>query len=160
MKSPYRIAQEIGVSPQAVYKRLTPEFIRQLNNHIKRNEKGKYLLDEEAEKAVKALFNAVEQLDQQTDEQPLLNQLNSENAFLRQRVEALEEELTTERTHSRAQSDKITELAAEMARLANNAQQLHMGDMIIPQLTDGRADPAEPDAQPGFFARIFKRRKG
>ena len=126
MKSPYQIAKEIKVSPQAVYKKLTDEFNNQFNDHIQRTEKGKYLLDEVAEQALKELFNQVVQpVQQQTIEpvqQSLLNQLNTENSFLRARIEALEDELKTERTHSREQTDKLSDLAAQLAELTRNNQ--------------------------------------
>ena len=126
MKSPYQIAKEINVSPQAVYKKLTDEFNNQFNSHIQRTVKGKYLLDEVAEQALKNLFNQVVQPAQQQNiesvEQLLLNQLNVENSFLRARIEALEEELKTERTHSREQTDKLSDLAAQLAELTRNNQ--------------------------------------
>ncbi|MDR2903323.1 MAG: hypothetical protein LBU77_02270, partial [Clostridiales bacterium] len=57
-------------------------------------------------------------------QQPLLNQLNAENGFLRTRVEVLEEELKLERTHSREQADKLSDLAAQLAELTRNNQVL------------------------------------
>lgn len=125
-KSPYKIAKELGVSPQAVYKKITEEFINELNNHIQHNEEGKYLLDDVAEKELKKMFSPVEQpvkqpIDEQVN-QPLLNQLMSENNFLRQRIELLETDLRTEREHSREQSDKI-------AVLADQAQKLQLANM-------------------------------
>jgi len=126
MKSPYQIAKEINVSPQAVYKRLTDEFNNQFNNHIQRTDKGKYLLDTIAEHGLIELFNQViqpvQQLTIEPIEQPLLNQLNSENIFLRSRIEVLENELKTERVHSRMQIDKLSDLATQLAELSRNHQ--------------------------------------
>ncbi|MCL2593377.1 MAG: hypothetical protein FWD82_08455 [Defluviitaleaceae bacterium] len=126
MKSPYKISQEIGVSPQAVYKKLTNEFINKFNNHMQRKEKGKYLLDEVAEKALKELFNQIVQPVQQENieqiQQPLLNQLNSENMFLKARIEMLEQELKTERAHGRTQADKLSDLATRISELTHNNQ--------------------------------------
>jgi hypothetical protein len=60
MKSAYKIAKEIGITPQAIYKRLTPEFIQAQQPHV--NEKdGKTLFDEYAEQDIKRMFNRVEQ---------------------------------------------------------------------------------------------------
>jgi|GEM_PF-3163675 len=161
MKSPYQIAKELKVSPQAVYKRMTDEFNNQYEDHIERAQSGKYKLDAVAEEALKELFNQVKQPLQQHDMQPieqptqsLVNQLNTENEFLRVRVEELEAELKVERAHSRGQFDKITELAENLAKLANNAQQLHGAD-IIPRLSDGGAADAEATNKPSFFARLF-----
>jgi hypothetical protein len=50
--------------------------------------------------------------------------LENENSFLRSRVEALEAELGSERAHSRAQTDKLSDLAAQLAELTHNNQVL------------------------------------
>ena len=112
------------MSPQAVYKKLTDEFINQFNNHIQRTTEGKYLLNEVAETALKELFNQVVQPHQQVQQQPLLNQFKIENSFLRDRVEALEQELATERAHSREQTDKLFKLATQLSDLTKNNQLL------------------------------------
>jgi len=121
MKSPYQIAKELNVTPQAVYKRITDEFNNQFNNHIQRKSDGRYLLDPVAERAIKELFNQTIELVVQPTiepvEQQLLNQLNSENAFLRERIERLEEELNIERAHGR-------EIAERLAQIVENEQKL------------------------------------
>ena len=164
MKSPYKIAREIGVSPQAVYKKLTKEFINKLNNHIQRKESGKYLLDDVAERVLKELFNQtiqpVEQPKIESVEQPLLNQLNSENSFLRQRVESLEKELKIEREHGREQADKLSNLANQLAELSRNNQILLGAEQsrTIPILSNP-SQPEEPPPSPkSFWSKIFKRK--
>ena len=60
MKSAYRIAKEIGVTPQAIYKRLTPDFKAQLAEHIvKKN--NITLFDDIAEQQIKQAFNKIDQ---------------------------------------------------------------------------------------------------
>ena len=60
MKSAYRIAKEIGVTPQAIYKRLTPDFKAKLANHIvKKN--NITLFDDIAEQQIRQAFNKVDQ---------------------------------------------------------------------------------------------------
>jgi ribosomal protein S13 len=54
MKTAYQIAKEIGVSPQAVYKKITPEVLNRFNNVVQRGKKR--FFDEEAEKAIKSMF--------------------------------------------------------------------------------------------------------
>jgi len=275
VKSPYQIAKELNVSPQAVYKRMTDEFTNQFTNHIQRTEKGKYKLDEVAEQGLKELFNRVVQpinlieqpidqfqqsedtfslykhtvpngkvyigitslkpytrwgggsgykqnedfykditefgwdniehtilangLDMRTAEieenrlilecesydpekgynkqfkllnyirmveqqkDPLLNQLNTENDFLRSRVEALENELKTERTHSREQTGKLSDLAAQLAELTRNNQVLLGAEQSRTNpalLMGGESAPLHNEEQQppkGFFQRFFKR---
>lgn len=130
MKSPYKISKEIGVSPQAVYKKLDSQFIKQYATHIQRGSNGKYLLDVDAEMALKGLFDQVEQPVQQSIEQSvvqlvdqqLYNQLKDENNFLRKRIEDLEHYLETERLHNREQSSKVIDLANQLTELTRNNQ--------------------------------------
>ena len=178
MKSPYQIAREIGVTPQAVYKKLTNEFTNSLKDHIQRLENGKYLLDETAERTLKLLFNQVEHKIEQSDnnqvgqiEQPLLNrlnsQLNSENSFLRTRVESLEEELKTERIHARQQSDKLSDLAAQLAELTRNnqillgAEQSRTNPALLVDDESSRqpAQSEESGRKKGFLGGVFGRRR-
>jgi len=165
MKSPYQIAKELNVSPQAIYKRLTNEFNNQFNNHIQRTQKGRYLLDPVAEQGLRDLFNIVQQPVQQSPiepvVQPLLNQLNSENEFLRHRIDVLEQELKVEREHSREQTDRLTNLAAKLAALTENSQVLLGAEQsrTNPVLLNGTT-PDEPISPPkNFFIRLFERKK-
>ena len=169
MKSPYQISKELGVSPQAVYKRMTDEFNNQFNNHIQRTSKGKYKLDAVAELALRSLFNQVQQPEfnsciepvQQPKEevqQPLLNQLNSENTFLRSRVETLEEELKTERNHNRAQSDRLADLADQLVELNRNNQILLGSEQNRTNHTLAVADGEGAHKKTGFFTRFFSKR--
>jgi myosin heavy subunit len=152
------------VSPQAVYKKLTKEFINKLDNHIQLKESGKYLLDDVAERDLKELFNQtiqpVEQLKIESVEQPLLNQLNSENSFLRQRVEGLEQELKIEREHGREQSDKLSNLASQLAELSRNNQILLGAEQsrTIPILSNPTQPEEPPPPQKSFWSKIFKRK--
>ena len=150
MKTPYKIAKEIGVTPQAVYNKLTPEFIIPLNNHIQRNEKGKYSLDAVAEGKLKGLFNLLVQPIEQSNElveQALLNQLNSEIAFLRKQVEI--------------QSKQISELTIALENTTSSlqaSQALHAGSMK--QLVSGSTSSVQPEqteeATRSFIQRLFK----
>jgi hypothetical protein len=179
MKTPYQIAKELKVSPQAVYKRLTDEFINQVGYHIQRTEKGRYLLDEFAEQKLKNLFGQVQQPSlNQFDplykiEQSLLNQLHTENAFLRARVEGLEVELRTERAHSRGQTDKLSDLAAQLAELTRNNQillgaeqsrtnpgLLAGGERVQDEAQDDRRESTQPVKKRGLWGLFKKSNKG
>jgi hypothetical protein len=150
MKTPYKIAKEIGVTPQAVYNKLTPEFTTLLSNHIQRNEKGKYSLDAVAEGKLKGLFNLLVQPIEQTIEpveQALLNQLNSENAFLRKQVEI--------------QAKQISELTTALENTTSSlqaSQALHAGSMK--QLVSGSTSSVQPEpteaTTKSFIQRLFK----
>jgi len=103
MKTPYQIAKELNVSPQAVYKKLTPAFLSQHIKNIevvvqntKNGEKNSYRLNAAAEEAVKKLFNLAQQQFNEKVEYFLVNQLNSENAYLRQKLDEMTALLRTE----------------------------------------------------------------
>lgn len=166
MKSPYQVAKELNIKPQTVYKRLTSEFITEFANHITSAKGNKYMLDDVAEAALKALFIPSvipgEQAENKPDIPPDISQVISENAFLRDRVIALEGEIHTERVHSRSQADKMAALAADMAELTRNNQIL-LG--MTQKQTEQGLDVAPPGPQPteeqtprpGLLKRLFAR---
>jgi len=133
MKSPYKIAKELGISHQAVYKRLTADFIAKLHNHVVQLNKGKLQLDAVAEAELKNLFNKVAQPvvqpDMQQVEQPVVQPLSNQKTdeeviFLREQIKTLQNELTQERQHSRDQAERVTSLADRLAQLNENQQKL------------------------------------
>ena len=81
MKSLNAIAKEIGVSPQAVYKKVSTGLLNQLNIEFKLVRGGIRLNDAGVE-AVKALFVS-------TVEQPVEQPLNNEIEYLRSQNEML-----------------------------------------------------------------------
>ena len=149
MKSAYQIAKEIGVSYQAVYKRLTPELMDRLSDHVQQRKKKKYF-DEYAEAAIKAIYKPVNERTRQADEpvnertrqadESLFNrlsiQLHGEIEYLRRINDELRDELKVEREHSR-------EIALQVAKLTQNNQILLA---------------VEKEKKTGFFSR-FRRRK-
>lgn len=129
MKSPYKIAKELEVSPQSVYQKIE-RIQEQLNSHIQRNGK-KILIDEEGEALLKSTFlNTVEQVIEQAVEQgieqdlfnQLNKQLNTQNEYLRKQNELLMQELSKEREHSRQQAESLSELSEKLAELTKNGQ--------------------------------------
>jgi len=136
MKSPYKLSQELSVTPQAVYKKIK-QLNNELNVHIKK-EKGKILLDEEAERILRNSFSEVQQSVQQPVDEQLINQsgefnnqFNSEIEFLREQNKnlqeqnkSLQEELNTERNHSRDVTNKLIELTSNSQELTRNSQLL------------------------------------
>jgi len=136
MKSPYKLSQELSVTPQAVYKKIK-QLNNELNVHIKK-EKGKILLNEEAERILRNSFLEVQQSVQQPVDEQLINQsgefsnqFNSEIKFLREQNKnlqeqnkSLQEELNTERNHSRDVTNKLIELTSNSQELTRNSQLL------------------------------------
>ena len=209
MKTISQIAKEIGVSRQAVYKKIKKEPLSTSLQQFTVNKNNIVYIDVEGVKLIKSVFSkntlstmstrTVNQIDiklptsdnevnREVDNlnptksvylendmstwlteslQTQIKNLIDVNNNLTDQNKDLREQLNKEREHSRDQSDKITELAQQMAKLANNAQQLHAGD-IMPRLTnDGYTqideiqkalEPDQPSQEKkGFFKSIFKR---
>jgi len=132
-KSAYQIAKEVGVTPQALYKRLTNTVLNQLADHMQRGEgkqKG-YRFDEEGERAIKALFG-VDDTIQPTIEpdiqpfgehvgqpvgEPLYNIMQGQLDFLRSQNDMLQHR-NTELTN------QLVELTKNMVELTRNNQLL------------------------------------
>jgi len=121
MKTPYAIAKELNVSPQAVYKKLTPSFLSQQGENIetvvydtKSGKKSKYRLNATAEQVLKQTFGAVVQSVDELVDEKLLNQLNSEITFLRSQVENLTAALRHEQM-SHSETRKMLTLPAATA---------------------------------------------
>jgi predicted DNA binding protein len=99
MKSVTQIAREIGISPQAIYKRFksNPEILSELAPHITR--KGGMKFDVEGEQALKLIFQGlltVGKVDnlvksEKATNNQLLNRLNNEVEFLRSQLAAANE---------------------------------------------------------------------
>lgn len=159
MKTIAEIASEIGVSRQAVYKKIKQEPLSSSLRAFSVNRDNVTYIEPGGEKLIKSAFGhtthsskakhsnvSIPQGDSLSTQfiaslQGQINTLTEQNRDLR-------EQLNLERQHSRVQSDKITELATDMARLTNNAQQLHGGD-IMQRLTDRSVDADQEDAAPG-----------
>jgi hypothetical protein len=174
MKSAYKIAKEIGITSQAVYKRMTPEFLAQFEGHIfQGSEKSKRILfDEIGEQVLKAAFKKGEQQpDQPADRvdqpanrvNPLISQLQTENQYLRKAVTNLSDELKIEREHGRSQAVKLSALMDRYSKITEN-QQILLGreqGLNNPNLLlDGAQDKTAVSQKTvmekvGFWHRLF-----
>ena len=153
MKTIAEIASEIGVSRQAVYKKIKQEPLSSSLRAFSVNRDNVTYIETGGEKLIKSAFGKVTHLNVSTNpgdsiSTQFIASLQEQINTLTEQNQDLREQLNLERQHSRAQADKITELATDMARLANNAQQLHGGD-IMQRLTDKSVDADQEDAAPG-----------
>lgn len=174
MKTIAEIASEIGVSRQAVYKKIKQEPLLSSLRPFTVNRDNVTYIESDGEKLIKLAFGKVTHLNVSTNpgdsiSTQFIASLQGQINTLTEQNKDLREQLNQERQHSRAQADKITELATDMARLANNAQQLHGGD-IMQRLTDRSVDADQQDAapgaaeesqeqKPGFFKKIFRKKE-
>ena len=176
MKSPYKLAQELSITPQAVYKKIK-QLDEELTSYIKK-ENGKILLNDDAERILRNSFLEVEQPVQQPVDELLNNQsdefnnqfareikfLQEQNLLLQSQNHSLQDELKIEREHSREITNRLIELTVNSQELTRNSQVLlkQEQDKNILMLSDERPPPNEPqqeDTKKTFFQRLFKNKK-
>lgn len=182
-KTAAAIAAEIGVSRQAVYKRLKNDnrLSTELTKFTFTVHKSVYYT-EEGEKLIKAAFagdsinqnvNRVNQSVNRNDNQvDNGSQSNSDRAelieSLHKRLEDKDKELDVLREQLKQKDSQITELQEQAARLTQAldntvmaltaAQALHAADKQQQLLTDTAADDTEPSRKPSFWERLRNRR--
>jgi hypothetical protein len=185
MKSPYKIAQELAVSPQSVYQKIE-RMKEELNPYIQRNGK-KILIAEQGEILLKSTFlntveqvtiQPVEQIEQATIqpvEQDLFNQLNTKNEYLQKQNELLLQELIRERQetskereqnqiaiekereHSRQQAERLAELSDKLAELTKNSQILLLKQEQEKMLL--LSDERPQENKKSLWQKLFKNKK-
>lgn len=157
-KSPYRLSQEWNISSTAIYKKLKL-LDNELKPHIKK-ENNKILLNAEAERILKESFSdvlqpvlqpIVEPLENQLDNQfdKLYNKFDSEIEFLREQTRLLQEqnkslqdELIKEREYSRTQTDRLADQSDRITNLAEQLAELNRNNQLLLGAEQSRTNPA------------------
>lgn len=173
MKTVYQIANEIGKSPQAVYKRLRNELnkgsISQLFNLVQMDEQGKIKpLDEKAEKAVKKLYNFVEQPVVEPDQQPLNNQVQQPNnnpdllasviETLQEQLKAKDEQIKTKDEQIKAKDEQISTLSKliENTQVLLKTEQEKSSPSLLAEA--GSGSEQQPAQKRSFIDKILRRK--
>jgi len=116
MKTISQFASEMGVSVQTIYRQL---------NRVKQ-ETGVCLTEKINKIAHITESGEIALKERLTDVKQALNNVKQEESdeivFLREQNKTLLKDLETERTHSREQADKLSDLAAQLAELTRNNQ--------------------------------------
>ena len=163
-KTVKEIAEEIGVSKQAVFKKIKREPLSTSLQGLMTTVDGRLMVSVDGEKLIKQAFlrcepsTADNQLTVEVDglvDEPstkkeenggvvdgqnrLYEILERELQAKNEQIAALQAELSKERQHSREQAERI-------AVLADQAQRLQLAQMQPQQIESG-ADPEEPEPQ-------------
>ena len=145
-KTTKEIAEEIGVSKQAVFKKMKREPLSTGLQGLTTTVDGRLIVSVDGEKLIKQAFSRCEpsttdnQLTVEVDGQNRLYEiLERELQAKNEQIVALQAELSKERQHSREQAERI-------AVLADQAQRLQLAQMQPQQIEDCVA-PAEPERQ-------------
>lgn len=132
------LAKDLNMSTQAIYKKINKSMKNELTPYIKEIDGQKFIDD----KGITIIKNGLQPVDNQgkvvanlntdneksdskivaTSLQPVDNQTDLE--FYKKQLELLQDELKTEREHSRQQADRIADLAEKLAELTRNSQVL------------------------------------
>lgn len=138
-----KYAKESEVSVQTIYRRLNSVKQKGYDGLTEKKsgilyitEKGVHILNDELNE-VKQVFNSVKHAE------------SEEIIYLREQNTALQEELSKEREHSRAQSEMLAELAKQLAELSRNNQ-------ILLGAEQSRSNPALLPKKKGIL-NIFKK---
>lgn len=173
-----QIANEIGVSRQAVwYKIKNKKFAEEIKKHSHRMGK-KFFIDELGVQIIKNAFaqdmcnTKTNDRDDTTQSQSTienydinfennkhvfnvlssqLTAMNKHNEELIREINQLSKELSKEREHSRILADKLAELAT-------NAQKLHAGDIVVPRL-ENKSEEENETKHKNIFGMLFRRKK-
>ena len=150
-----QIAEELGVSKQAVHQKRKSKGLETALQPFTTTIDGTVYISPEGETILKQAFikpetptpstvndNGFTPVDGHVDgsEHQLYAILKAELEAKNKLIEQLQTDLAEERKHSREQADKL-------AQLADQAQKLHAGT-IKTQLPPGEEQPAEVDAEP------------
>lgn len=168
-----QIAEELGVSKQAVHQKRKSKALETALQSFTTTIDGTVYISVEGETLLKQAFqkpekpapstvndNSFTPVDGYVDgsEHPLYAILKAELEAKNKLIEQLQQDLAEERKHSREQANKL-------ALLADQAQRLHAGT-IQTQLPSGEELPTEVEGEPttteqkknvGFFGRLFGR---
>lgn len=168
-----QIAAEIGVSKQAIHKKIKQEPLSTSLRKLTSTRGNAVVVSVDGAKLIKQAFadtntstssiksttklvDEVVEIDNQNVNQ-LTNILQAQVEILTEQNKDLREQLNEEREHSRVQADQIIELAQNLAQLAQNAQKLHAGDIVIPHLSNGEEDASKEKL--GIIKRLFGKKK-
>ena len=149
MKTVKQVAADLGVSRQAVYKRLSTMQSTLLST----DDKGVTLINADGEAFLRAELSTKQTTKQSTE--------LSSDSTVDTLVSILQKELEIKNEQIRELNARLAESNAALVaaqQSAHAAQALHAGTMQK-QLTGGGTDQAEPDAPAKkFFTRIFGRK--
>lgn len=139
-------AERVGVSQQAIYKQLN----NKLKKYIKVVENKKFL-------HISALDEYIKPQENSTDEQQLLNMLQTNLKVLQEQL-SVKDRLIEELTQQAKEKDMII---ADMSKSLLIVQEERKADkfLMVKEKLEEPTEPVEPDEEPpkGFFSRFFRK---
>lgn len=161
------IAEEIGVSKQAIFKKIKREPLSTSLQGFTTTVDGRLMVSVDGEKLIKQAFmkgevsitdnqltitvdgssTKLEEKSAEVDGQNALYEiLKMELQAKNEQIDALQAELSAERQHSRELAEKIAELAEKVVVLTDQSQKLQLAQMS-PQLSAEQKQEAEKEPE-------------
>jgi len=177
MKTVAEIARELGVSKQAVHKKIKQEPLKTrlqglavtIDNSLRFDIEGKNLIksafgrNELSTALTKQIDNSTILIDESTNKlgepskvnvEPsteIVQILKDEISLLISQNEELRQQLNDERAHNRELTEKMLPLIEQAQKITENAQTLHAMENVRPQLTNGK--------EKSLWKRLFSKGK-
>jgi len=174
MKTITQIAEEIGVSRQAVYNKIKKEPLSSTLQSFMSKVDSTLHFDINGEKLIKSAFekehlSSITVNDVDSTVKLLITTLQDQVTTLTTQNEDLRQQLSEERTDNREQlqkkdvyikelTEKITDLTERLAVLFENSQQLQKNQQLL-EVQNIIYDDVETENKKGFFKKIFKKSK-
>ena len=144
MKTIKQIAEELGVSTQAIYKKINKTMQSDLQPFVE-VVSGKTLM---ADSGVEIIRKSLQPVDNGL--QSVANCADVE--FYKQQIEFLQAELKAEREYSRKQGEELAALSKDLARLTEN------GQILLREQNLKSLAPSESE-KVSWWSRLFRREK-
>ena len=163
MKTIRQIADEIGVSKQAVFKKIKREPLSTSLQGLTATVDGRLMVEVDGEKLIKQAFSEKSQTEienqTQTKSQTENHEVSDLVCVLQATIDTLQGQLEVKDRQIEQQAQTITRLTDALAaaqQTAAAAQALHAGT-IQQQLITGEAgtDQQEPEQKKSWFSKIF-----
>jgi len=172
MKTIAQIAEEIGVTKQAVHKKMKQEPLSTRLEGFTTTKGNTVYVDDNGIKLIKSAFNTTKSSISSTSTKvvgvddlsiEIIKDLRSQMANVMGQNKDLLEQLKIEREHSREQADKLSELASQLAELNRNNQILlgseqSKTNQAIMASCENEAHSLQKENE-GFFKRVFSRKR-
>ena len=159
MKNVAQIAEEIGVSKQAIHQKIKQEPLSTDLRQFTSMDGNTLTVDESGEELIKAAFSSLKEKTSVSNvKDKLIEALQSQIDMLTVQNTELLKQLDSEREHSQKQSDKISEQSDKIIALAENLSRLNENSQLL--FAQQRIDslPVPTPEKISLWNRILKRK--
>lgn len=155
MKTVSELAKEIGVTPQAIYKRINKTLKTELKQHVKKDNSGKIVIAIDGVDLIKRSFE--QDLNAFTTDSKQVQPEIIEH--MRQEIDYLRKQLNQKDELIAKKDEQIQEQLREASKLHQNTQEILLRFNSKPLLEEN-TEHKETSSKTGFFKKIFDKERG